>query len=344
MKTKDAKRISGLKEAWFNSDDGKVKYSMVREMAITVSKANGPKTIDSRAMSNVSRLKVSTKKAKADFRDWVTNNYHDVISGEQIFNGLTYSGNKKYLPHDLDTVVKLMKKGLLDGEGFNYGVGSVRAVASKQFKSIKDIQSDRNKIITSEEMEKIKKEVGDEFDELVSELKPYYKFDQDSFHYYNAASEALKDYAKKGVREFNETYENVPADLMKDVKEYLYKLKNLPTEYFEAKIQRAVGLDEFRYAIVPKGTKAATRQLLKKHGITVKTYDPKVKGDRDRVASGLKGILFSTDKNQQDKPQVTLSQIQKMVQRPIRRYQFRRIHMGAPPERRRLQSYATSSR
>ena len=33
---------------------------------------------------------------------------------------------QRYISHDLDTVVRLLKKELRDGEGFNYGAGSVQ--------------------------------------------------------------------------------------------------------------------------------------------------------------------------------------------------------------------------
>nr|MDA3823941.1 hypothetical protein [Bacteroidales bacterium] len=243
-------------------------------------------------MRDVLRKKLAGKKIQGDFKDWVRQEFSDTIEGENIPNGFTYSGTRKYLPHDLDTVVKLMKKGLKDGEGFNYGVGSIRAVTSKQFKSLSGIKKDREKLISQESMEAVKQEVDDEFFKLAEDLRPFYKYDSKHFGYYDQASGAFKEFARRGIWGFNEYYEGVPDDLLEEVRSFLQKLASMPTEYFEAKIQRAVELNEFEYAIIPKGTKKETRDALKNNGLIIKTYDGKSSGDRAKTISTLNKVLF----------------------------------------------------
>ena len=43
--------------------------------------------------------------------------------------------------------------------------------------------------------------------------------------------------------------------------DFLNSMKNIPTEYFEAKPQRAVGFDEVQKAIVPRNT---SKEIIKK--------------------------------------------------------------------------------
>ena len=39
---------------------------------------------------------------------------------EKIFRGFTPAGNRRYTPHTLDNVVKIMKRNIRGGENFNY--------------------------------------------------------------------------------------------------------------------------------------------------------------------------------------------------------------------------------
>ena len=64
----------------------------------------------------------------------------DAGAEERIFQGFTYSGNRRYVPHTMDSVVKILKKELRGGENFNYGVGSVRAKLTPQFKTLASVR------------------------------------------------------------------------------------------------------------------------------------------------------------------------------------------------------------
>ena len=46
----------------------------------------------------------------------------------------------------------------------------------------------------------------------------------------------------------------------------------MPTEYFESKVRRAVDLDEFSAAVVPKNTSPKAMKVLENAGIEVQTY------------------------------------------------------------------------
>ena len=56
---------------------------------------------------------------------------------ERLFKGYTPSGNRKYAPLTLENVVKEMKGGA-NTEGWNYGVGNIRALVTPKFKNLKD--------------------------------------------------------------------------------------------------------------------------------------------------------------------------------------------------------------
>ena len=267
--------LKGMLGNYFN-EEGDVRRRYLEELADKVSKSGKPAQVDFYATRDAIAKKLKPKKTTEGFEEWVYKKFGDVFIGERIFNGFTYSGNRKYLNHDLDTVVKILKKELRDGEGFNYGVGSIRSTIAKEFKSIKSIQADREQIVDSEEMKRVKDEIDKEFNELVEELSPYYKYDASGFGYLDDASNALKEFSTRGLRGFSEYYEGVPEELLQDVGEFMQKLRNMPTEYFEAKIGRAVDFNEFQVALVPSDTKKQALDILKREGIKVKKYDKRV--------------------------------------------------------------------
>ena len=59
--------------------------------------------------------------------------------------------------------------------------------------------------------------------------------------------------------------------------------KGMPTEYFEAKPNYSMKLDEFGAAVVPKNVPALVKDKLKRSGVPQVTYDPLIEGDRGRA-------------------------------------------------------------
>lgn len=239
------------------------------------------------------RTKITSKLDYDKFRQWLTENYSNLIKDEKIFDGYTDNG-KKYLPHNLDTVVKLMTKTVRGGENFNYGVGSIRAHAAKQFKTIKSLQDAREDLISKDKMDELADEIKLEFESLTEALAPYRNEDAG---YSNQSSEALADLASKGLRGFQEYYKDVPEDVMNEVYDFMNQLKNMPSHYFEGKIGRAVGIHEFDGAIVPKGKGYESAvSLLKERGITnIKRYDPRVDESRAKALGSFNDLFFQNN-------------------------------------------------
>jgi Large polyvalent protein associated domain 38/phage-Barnase-EndoU-ColicinE5/D-RelE like nuclease3/phage-Barnase-EndoU-ColicinE5/D-RelE like nuclease5 len=240
------------------------------------------------------------------YRKWLRDNHSDLVEKERIFNGFTYSGTRKYLPHNLDTVVRMLTKDLRGGEGLNYGVPNIRAQVAKQFKTVKSLQEARGNLVTEKAMEDLKKEVNDEFNFIEEELEPYKKYPQ------SQPSEALAGLASKGMREFNEYYKDVPPKVMQNVADFLNKLKHMPSQYYEGKVSRAVRLNEFSGAIVPNGKEYDEAiEILKRKGITdIRRYD---RGDEESRVKALKGfdkLFFSKSTKTSGS---TVAEVEKML-------------------------------
>lgn len=233
---------------------------------------------------------IRTQELNDGLADYAKNIIADLAPIERIPQGFTDSGKRKYTPHTLENVVKILKKELRGGEGFNYGVGSLRAKFTPQFKSIDQIRKAKDRLMYKAGFEAVKKEVDDELTAISNDLS--LSMDQ--------TIEVLEDAPKLGVeraiaRAFKD-YKRGEGEASDETKEriakYLTRLKNLPTEYFEAKILRDVSLSEFKGAVVPEGVDQRVIDELNKRGVTdIRTYK---KGDEaDRAAKiGEFGHLF----------------------------------------------------
>lgn len=231
-----------------------------------------------------------------EFAAWVDAQFGDVIAGETVQTE-TASGDLKYLPHTLDNVVKILRKKLRDGEGFNYGVGSIRSTVANQFKSVSAIQKARGRLIPADDMKAVKDEVDNEFVALAGKFAEHAGDLGKGFGWLDIFSERLKEVAERGVRVLNNYENGVPSDLAQEAVAFLDKLANMPTEYFEAKLQRSVDISEFKAAVIPNTTDKAARDVLKYARVPVFEYDPSVAGSRAavmRIAAGQGQLLFQS--------------------------------------------------
>lgn len=180
---------------------------------------------------------------------------------ERIFKGFTYNGDRRYAAATLDNIVKEMKGGA-GGEGFNYGVGNLRAVASPKFRTFAQVKAARGRIVDGKQMDEIKGQAQDAYVDILNRMR--------EVNGQYSAEDALLEFAQtKRISALNEIYDGKMPDALKaDIGIFLQKIQELPTEYFELKPQRAVMLDEFKGAIIPKDTPKAARDVLNKAGIT----------------------------------------------------------------------------
>lgn len=231
------------------------------------------------------------------FEKWAADKFNGFVDGKVLFKGFTPGGSRKYAPYNLENVVKEMTGKLNNGENFSYGAGSVRSVYANELKTLKDTQARREKIIPKEDFEKIKEESNQVFSDAIENLRPYYKFDADSWNYTSDAANAIAD----GAASIKEAFGTNKA-AKKIIDDLTYYLSNLPTEYFEAKAQRAVQFNEFDTAIVPKDANPEAVKVLRDAGVKIKRYDQKIEGDKNRIIAQQTKLMFSKPESERANP------------------------------------------
>ncbi len=272
----------------FFDDSGQLNNQYLDSFAQEVVSLKESGGIDTYKVSSAINKKFRSKKTSNDFEKYVTDKFNDMVDGKKLFKGYSYSGNRKYAPYNMETVLKEMTKSLQGGEGFNYGAGSLRSVYAEEIKSIKEIKNRKWQLVSNEEMQKTKDESQDKLLESLDELKPYYKYQSDSFGYYDDASSAIAE----GSRGLKEAFD-LDSNGEKIVSDLISYLRSLPTEYFETKIQRAVGIEEFSAAVVPRGTRKDAVDFLRSQGLTIRFYKKGDQADRMSAVKSFKKLLFS---------------------------------------------------
>ncbi len=229
------------------------------------------------------------------YKEFAENLFNNIVKEEKIFTGYTNSGNRRYVEHNLQNLVKIIKKELRDGEGFNYGLGSLRSNIAKKLKSIKDIIKNKKNIAKTTDFEKIKEEYNQKFTKILDNALDNYEGKSD-FRTIDIFLETLKDGIKrKNIEAELSKYGFANVD-MQAIKDFLKEIENMSTEYFEAKIQREVKLNEFEGAIIPEDSPQYVTEILNKNGITnIQTY--KNEEERASKIENFNNLFFQKTKN-----------------------------------------------
>lgn len=238
---------------------------------------------------------------KDQMRQWVRDQLAPTVGEKRIVKE-----DGKTAAYSLQNIVKAMTGKVRDAEGFNYGLGNARSKGAKSFKSIADIQANRDQVKAKDEADAAIKEAEKRFSDLSDELDQYLtlKGSMYSPSSFEALADAIGLSYSQGIDSALSMagFRDVPAETVKKVQEFASELTSLPTEYFEAKPQRAVGVDEFRGAVIPDTTPADVRNALADMGLTLVEYRKGDEASRAQAARTLaeqldaetKDVLFQT--------------------------------------------------
>lgn len=234
---------------------------------------------------------------------------------------LTPSGNRRsfWQLHDeynLENIVDNLTSQDTKGsqQGFGTGFGHIQSQMANRFNSIEDIKKAENRLVdmseTNEKLVEIRTKLEQDLDVLAD------KSDSD-WGGLDLASELVADFAKgnhdiasfrKLLKNYYQTFGGVTDTNIQNIIDDLEMLKEIPTDYFEAKPQRAVGLDEVQAIVIPNTTDAEFKQQLQDAGLTYYEYDPNIEGDRQRVINQFDDLKFSLSNESDIAPTSTRNQ------------------------------------
>jgi len=191
---------------------------------------------------------------------------------ERIFLGFTPSGNRRYTSATLANLVKEMKGKGAGAEGMKGTVSSLRGTIAEKFKTEKEVKESRGLLGKDENFEELHADASNIYYDVLERITQQTGFERDG-------AEDILEYMIIGgdrqLRDFaDEPSKKIDFNTAEDIADLAKLLRSLPTEYFEVKPQRGVGLGEFKGAIVPSNVEQSTLDALQRSGITnIKKYN-----------------------------------------------------------------------
>ena len=235
-----------------------------------------------------------TKKMKADYEKWATQEIASLFDDPYI----VVDGRK--VPLSLDTATDAMKGRIRAVEkNMTFGPGEARSMGSSKISSIQMMRNMSDSIVPKEQFETYKETIQEPIHEAFrNSAMDAYKY-SDGWASLDLSYRALGQYLqsfkgsnKQRMRSALRQNDFIPNDaLIEKAIKAAEVLRDAPTEYFEAKPQRAVKLEEFAGAIIPKKASPKVKELADKYGWEVKTYDPNKPETRQTAVKQLANRL-----------------------------------------------------
>lgn len=264
--------------------------------------------VDRDATNKAIRDKVNQK----EYEQWLDDLFDGVVKNEGIYNGKDYytsSGNRRsfsatHYEITLENIVKAMKQGDQKGANTFFGGQAIWGVASKDYGSIDEIKADSGRLqkMTEEEYSAIRQKYSERLAELTNEIKD--PAARNEFIASDDAASAIVETLRTkrtvaGIDKELRTYPTlqIKPDTAEKVLQLYKDISNMPTGYFEAKPQRAVGFDEVLAAVIPNDASAEVKAALENAGVLMIEYasgDEKARLDAVNSVEGARFQLRST--------------------------------------------------
>lgn len=251
-----------------------------------------PATLETRLRTNegVRKLYESEHRGE-DYDSYVSSLTKSIEMEDFLFAGQRADGSWKRVPHTLDNVSKLMKRERAEGSKaypFAYALSKL----GSRYRSLSAIRKGEDLLSGKDpaKWEAIRKEFIDLANELQGEAKSLFDI---------RGEEHLAALLADGKNLFGRPLTVTEEARVSALRE---QMTALPTDYFETKVDRPVGLSEFVEAVVPDGTSPELVSELEKSGLKVSTYDSSKDGAlnaavlsaMDRADATDRGVRFRT--------------------------------------------------
>lgn len=261
----------------------KTRYMLDTRKYLTGNTETVTEEVDRDATNKAIRDKVNQK----EYEQWLNDLFDGVVKNEGIYNGKDYytsSGNRRsfsatHYEITLENIVKAMKQGDQKGANTFFGGQAIWGVASKDYGSIADIKRDSGRLqkMTEEEYSAIRQKYSERLAELTNEIKD--PAARNEFIASDDAASAIVETlrTKRTVAAIDKELRTYPTlqikpDTAEKVLRLAQDISNMPTGYFEAKPQRAVGFDEVLAAVIPNDASAEVKAALENAGVRMIEY------------------------------------------------------------------------
>ena len=253
---------------------------------------------------------VQEKAPDQDVEEWILPKVEKILGEKGIYNGkevYTRNGNRRsfaqlHNSYTLENLVAAMNAQNARGQGtWGLSASTLMSTATAEYQNLDEVRADKGRLqqMPEEEykalLEKADDQISDILDKLRRETTPHA---DNSFEEREILGGILMQAAqgKQTAAAIGKAFAKEGYTIGKDTAQMILNLyKNvaaIPTGYFEAKPQRAVGFDEVRAAILPDNTSSALIDSLKETGIDVKLYKAGDDAQRTALLNKVPNVRF----------------------------------------------------
>lgn len=243
---------------------------------------------------------------------WIAGKLDGLLGEAGIYNGkdpYTPSGNLRsfsqlHYAYTLENIVKAMKEGQEERGGNTWGASAktLQSVATPEYRSIQEIKADSGRLGMDEgaEYEAKLQAIDDQIGSIITKIKQGNKAHSDNSFVESDIIGSILMETSKGkrtvdaiMRAFSKEGYKISSQTAQDIQAVYQAAAEMPTGYFEAKPQRAVGFDEVLAAVIPDDSSKKLRDGLEQAGVRMLEY--KTGDDADRLAkiNSVEGARFS---------------------------------------------------
>ena len=250
------------------------------------------------------------KAPDAEVASWLLPKMEKILGEKGIHNGkdpYTKQGNRRsfaqlHNPYTLENLVAAMNQEEARGKGaWGLSANTLMSTATAEYKNLDEVRADKNRLqqMPEEEYKALLEKADGQIEKVVDKLRSETEAHTDnSFEEREILGDILlraaqgsqtaaaigKAFAKEGYIIGKDTAQMI-RQLYKDV-------AAIPTGYFEAKPQRAVGFDEVKAAVLPDNASETLVNSLKEQGVPVYQYKAGDDAKRTEILNKLPNVRF----------------------------------------------------
>lgn len=271
--------------------------------------------------------------------EWIAGKLDGLLGEAGIYNGkdpYTPSGNLRsfsqlHYAYTLENIVKAMKEGQEERGGNTWGASAktLQSVATPEYRSIQEIKADSGRLGMDEgaEYEAKLQAIDDQIGSIITKIKQGNKAHSDNSFVESDIIGSILMETSKGkrtvdaiMRAFSKEGYKISSQTAQDIQAVYQEAAEMPTGYFEAKPQRAVGFDEVLAAVIPDDSSEKLRDGLEQAGVRMLEY--KTGDDADRLAkiNSVDNARFSLKAGTESKSVAALQEENRLLREQMKDY------------------------
>ena len=289
-----------------NENRGRLYQLLEHAYKMLTDTSAGKQTLDVEATRNAIREKVPEQKVE----QWVYDKLEGVLGEKGIRNEkepFTPSGKKRsfaqlHNPYTLENLVKAMNSQNARGQDvWGVSASTLMSTTTAEYKTLDEARADKGRLrqMPEAEYKKLLEDADGQIEQVIRMLRQETTPHSDnSFEEQEILGDILMQAAqgKRTAAAIGKAFAKEGYIIGKDTAQRILKLYNdvakIPTGYFEAKPQRAVGFDEVRAAILPDNTSRSLIDELKQKGVKVELYKAGDDAQRTEVLNRVPDVRF----------------------------------------------------